>query len=229
MTLLERIEAAVHTASRADELAHQETAAASIEELATQLRELRLRLINATARRAALKIHATGVADWPEPSKTLAALKSFQDVFVKEPNGGKTEFRRLVQALTKVVEAAEAVVSEAVSRCLKSLREDARPLDDLGTVEGFVEPVAVLKLSVKTLLVQDWNHADGETLASLLKQRGELQRRFDLLVGADVPKAVRAFFQAARNGGAALDLLTDEVANWLRENGKRDKILLVVK
>jgi hypothetical protein len=229
MTLLERVEAAVQTASRAEALAQRATAAQGIDEIAAQLRALRLRLVEATARRAALKSHATGVADWPDPAKALVALNSFHQVFESEPTGGKTELRKLVPGLTKVVDTAEQSVSDAVSRCRKSLREDARPLEDLGSVEGFVDQVAAAKQGVEALLSQEWGHADGETLAKLLKKRSELQKRFDSLVRSDVPKAVRTFFRAARSGGATLDLLTDEVISWLKENGQRDKVRLVIK
>jgi hypothetical protein len=229
VTLLERLQAAVETASQAEALAQRAAAGESIDEVAAQVRDLRLRLVRATVRRTALKAYATGVTDWPDPAKSSAALAPFRAAVQEKSTGGKAEFRQLVLALDKMVEGAEQAVSVAVKLCCKSLRDDARPLDDLGGIEGFAGPAIAVKRSVEDLLARDWLRADDDTFARLLEERAEVQKRCDSLVRADVPKAVRAFFRAARGGGAPLGMLTDEVIAWLDKNGQRDKVRLVIK
>jgi len=59
----------------------------------------------------------------------------------------------------------------------------------------------------------------------LARQLGEIYQRFDF----DVPEAVKRFLQAVADGGADLDLLTEEVLGWLQQQGSNGHYRIVAR
>jgi hypothetical protein len=66
---------------------------------------------------------------------------------------------------------------------------------------------------------------DFDRVRDLARQLKELHQGFDF----SVPEAVKQFLQAIAKGGADLDLLTDEVRDWLQQQGSTGRYQIVAK
>lgn len=227
MTLQERFEAAREQAARAHALEQEKAAAGKVGERAKQLQELRLAIGNDRGRRDALRSHGFPVA-WPDATKAANALAAVHAAF-DTGNVGTTEFGKLTKALGKFNEEANEAVSTQVAAALKSFQKDASELKGLRDVEGFTQRVHGLQREAEALAAHDWKRAEPSVLEGLLQKRQALLKLIDPLLHAEVPAGVREFFTAARGDGASLKLLTEEVKQWLDQNGHLNKVRLVLK
>jgi hypothetical protein len=159
-----------------------------------------------------------------------------RDRFVADPNASTltkgVQWSQMLDDAKEGVGLAEASLAEAWRQYLDTLFGGDRPAEldsKLAPTEGNQTALARYRVVHSRLLQLRNNTPDApEHFAEAKKVVEELKsiyQTFDF----DVSLAVKMFLQAIGQGGASLDLLTDEVREWLHNNNSYNRYHIVVR
>lgn len=237
MTLIDRIIGLTERASGLDALDRQRAESAKLQQLLAQARPMneklgteiqQMRLLHDEGINAALDSSSTEAA-----RKTLARLiKRFTENRTADSltkgrdwklldDQAKVTYQKLTDALKDAWShfIATAYTGEIPSHLERSLAVTDRNLDQLRLYKQTYAQINGLARS------RPQERGDFARVRELARQLGEIYQRFDF----DVPEAVKRFLQAVADGGADLDLLTEEVRGWLQQQGSSGHYRIVAR
>ncbi|CDZ42306.1 Hypothetical protein NGAL_HAMBI1146_50720 [Neorhizobium galegae bv. officinalis] len=196
-----------------------------LEDLRTDLAPLAAELSRALDQRALLL--GSGI-ETPEPPSLGTARKraaTLLNRFSAERKAAVLKERTGWASLLKEVKAASTDVSDSVSRTWKGYRHTVFTGEAPALVKGRIALTPSNNAAFKTYeqLYQTFRAefdklpADAaaiERVKALATRLTATAKEFDF----DVPVDVKRFLEAIQSGGAKLDLLTDDVLKWLKDN-----------
>ena len=159
-----------------------------------------------------------------------------RDRFIADPHAATltkgVQWSQMLDDAKEGVGLAEASLAEAWRQYVDTLFGGDRPAEldgKLAPTEGNQTALARYRAAHGRLLQLRSNTPVGpEPFADAKKVAEELKsiyQTFDF----DVPLAVKMFLQAIGQGGASLDLLTDEVRDWLHKNNSYNRYQIVAR
>ena len=238
MTLIDRIEVLTDRASRIDALDRQRAESAKLQQLRAQARPMNEKL--GTEIQQMRLLHDEGINAAPDSTsaeaarKTLARLtKRFTENRTADSLTRGRDWKLLLddqaqatyQELTNVLKAAwsqfiaTAYTGESPSQLERSLPGTDHNLNQLRLYKQAYTQLNGLARS------RPQERGDFDSVRGLARQLGEIYQRFDF----NVPEAVKRFLQAVADGGADLDLLTEEVRSWLQQQGSSGHYRIVAR
>lgn len=237
MRLIDRIEALTERASGLDALEHRRAESAKLQELLKQARPISEKL--GTEIQQMRLLHDEGINAAPGSTsaeaagKTLARLiKRFtEDRTADSLTRGRNwnlldnQAQATCQELTNALKAAwgrfiaTAYTGESPEQLERSLAVTDRNRSQLTLYKQAYTQLNSLTRS------RPQERSDFDRVRGLARQLGEIYLRFDF----NVPEAVKRFLQAVADGGADLDLLTEEVRAWLQQQGSSSHYRIVAR
>lgn len=237
MTLIDRIETLAERASLLGELDRRRAESAKLqqllakarpmnEKLGTEIQQMRLMRdegINAAPETTSAEAARRALArliDRFNRNRTADSLTSGRDWTLLEEHA-QTTCQGLIDALATAWRQfiATAYTGESPSHLERSLAITDRNLDQLKLYKQTYTQLNGLARS------RPQERGDFDRVRGLARQLGEIYRRFDF----DVPEAVKRFLQAVADGGADLDLLTEEVRGWLQQQSSSGHYRIVAR
>ncbi len=237
MTLIDRIEALTERASGLDALDRRRAESAKLQQLLAQARPMNDKLGTEIQQMRLLRDEGINAApdsiSAEAARKTLARLiKRFTENRTADSLTKGRDWKLLddqaqtaYQELTKALKAAwsqfiaTAYTGESPSHLERSLAITDR---NLGQLRLYKQTYTQLKGLARSRPQERGDFARARELA---RQLGEIYQRFDF----DVPEAAKQFLQAVADGGADLDLLTEEVRGWLQQKGSSGHYRIVAR
>lgn len=224
MTLIDRIEALTERASGLDALDRQRAESAKLQQLIAKARPMNDKL--GTEIQQMRLLHDEGINATPDSASAKAARKTLARLI------NRFTEKRTADSLTKVkdwklLEDQTQTTCQELTDALKTAWSQFIATAYTGESPSHLErSLAVTDLNLDQLRLYKQTYAQLNGLArsrpqergdfarvrELARQLGEIYQRFDF----DVPEAVKRFLQAVADGGANLDLLTEEVRGWLQ-------------
>lgn len=237
MTLIERIEALSERASGLDALDRRRAESAKLQQLLTMVRPMNGEL--GTEIQQMRLLHDEGINAAPGSTSAVAARKTLARLInrFKENRTADSltkgrdwklledQTQTTCQELTDALKAAwsefvtTAYTGESPSHLERSLAVTDCNLGQLGLYKQTYTQLNALTRS------RPQERDDFARVRELARQLGEIYQRFDF----DVPEAVKRFLQAVADGGADLDLLTEEVRGWLQQQGSTGHYRIVAR
>jgi hypothetical protein len=237
MTLIARIEALTERASGLDALDRRRAESAKLQQLLSKARPMnekfgteiqQMRLLCDEGLNMAPDIKSAEAA-----RKTLARLiNRFTENRIADSLTKGRDWRLLedqaqktCQELTDTLKAGwirfieTAYTGESPNHLERSLAVTDRNLDQLRLYKQTYSQLNGLKHS------RPQERGDFERVRELARQLGEIVLRFDL----NVSEGVKCFLQAVADGGADLELLTEEVRGWLQQQGSSGHYRIVAR
>lgn len=168
-----------------------------------------------------------------------AALKTLERLRNRFSQNRRAESLNRGQDWSRFKESTEAARSQAASTLDKTWRDfvtgaysGAKPTDlkrGLAPTEGNQQRLERYLSAYNDLAAlsrrRPTGRGDFDRVQELARLLRELHEGFDF----SVPDAVKRFLDAMAAGGADLDLLTDEVRNWLQQQGSTARYQIVAK
>ena len=237
MTLIDRINSLTERASGLDALDRQRAESAKLQRLLAQAHPMNEKL--GTEIQQMRLLHDEGINAAPDSSSAEAARKTLARL-IKRFTENRTadsltrgrdwkllddQAQATYQELTNALKAAwsqfiaTAYTGESPSHLERSLAVTDRNLDQLRLYKQTYTQLNSLGRS------RPQERGDFTRVRELARQLGEIYQRFDF----DVPEAVKRFLQAVADGGADLDLLTEEVHGWLQQQGSSGHYRIVAR
>jgi len=237
MTLNDRINGLTECASGLDALERRRAESAKLQQLLEKARPMndklgseiqQMRLLydeginaapNSTSAEAARKILARLINRFTE-KRTADSLTKGQDWNLLE-----VQVQTTYKELTDVLKAAwsqfiaTAYTGESPSQLERSLAITDRNLDQLKLYKQIYTQLNGLARS------RPQERGDFDRARVLARQLSEIYQRFDF----DVPEAVKRFLKAVAEGGADIDLLTEEVRGWLQRQGSSGHYRIIAR
>lgn len=173
----------------------------------------------------------------PEPPSLETARKraaTLLERFTAERKAATLKKRAGWANLLVEIKAASMEVSASVARSWKGYRQTVFTGEAPALVKGRIAFTPANNAALKTYeqLYQTFrsefdkfppDKAAIERVKALAARLTETAKEFDF----DVPDDVKRFLEAIQGGGAKLDLLTDAVLEWLKENNAFDNYRIV--
>lgn len=237
MTLIDRINGLTERASGLDALDRQRAESAKLQKLLAQVRPMNEKL--GTEIQQMRLLHDEGINAAPDSSSAEAARKTLARL-IKRFTENRTadsltkgrdwkllddQAQATYQKLTNALKAAwsqfiaTAYTGESPSHLKRSLAVTDRNLDQLRLYEQTYTQLNGLTRS------RPQERGDFARVRELARQLGEIYQRFDF----NVPEGVKRFLQSVADGGADLDLLTEEVRGWLDQQGSSGHYRIVAR
>lgn len=168
-----------------------------------------------------------------------AALKTLERLRNRFTQNRRAESLTRGQDWTRFKTSTEAAGSQAASTLDKTWRSfvigsysGAKPADlerSLAPTDGNILRLQRYRDAYNKLDIlarrRPTSRADFDSVRDLARQLREIHQGFDF----SVPDAVKRFLDAMAAGGADLDLLTDEVRDWLNQQGSTARYQIVAK
>jgi hypothetical protein len=169
----------------------------------------------------------------PSPGKASEALQVVTTKLAQAPlslNEGRdfTTFRNRFETYAQGVEAAVEAAFGEIERSAPTVDETF--LKQVELVPSYAIVVRDIRKRRDEMRAVDLRNADPNVLQLFLGRRAAFQKAVDSLRPDDFPASVIVFFKAARRGGgAALELFTKEVRDWLAERDLLKKVRVTVE
>jgi len=168
--------------------------------------------------------------------EALTTLDRLRQRFAEQRTADRLTHRQDWTRLKERTETARFRAATALDQAWRDFVANSYSGDKPADLERSLAPTDVNKdrLNRYRTTYQDLNglaarrptrREDFDRVHELARQLKELHQGFDF----GVPEAVKQFLQAIANGGADLDLLTDEVRRWLQQQGSTGRYQIVAK
>lgn len=237
MTLIDRIEALSERARGLEALDRRRAESAKLQQLLAKVRPMNDKL--GTEIQQMRLLHDEGIHVAPDSTNAEAARKTLARL-INRFNQNRTadsltkgrdwklledQTQTTARELTDALKAAwsqfiaTAYTGESPSHLKRSLAITHHNLDQLRAYEKTYTQLNGLARS------RPQERRDFEQARELARQLGEIFQRFDF----NVPEGVKRFLQAVADGGADLDLLTEEVRGWLQQQGSSGHYRIVAR
>jgi hypothetical protein len=237
MTLIDRIEVLSERASGLEALDRRRAESAKLQQLLAKVRPMNDKL--GTEIQQMRLLHDEGIHAAPYSISTEGARKTLARL-INRFNQNRTadsltkgrDWKRLedqtqttCQELTDALKTAwsqfvaTAYTGESPSHLERSLAVTDRNLDQLRLYKQTYTQLNGLARS------RPQERDDFARVRELARQLSEIYQRFDF----NVPEGVKRFLRAVADGGADLDLLTEEVRGWLQQQGSSDHYRIVAR
>jgi len=163
---------------------------------------------------------------------TADQLKIIKDRFNQSPERSVLVKNNDWPALLNSIKAITKTIRENCQSGWTSFSESYYSSDSLQTLDIVKTKSNLTLLAEYSLLVNELRilAKSGNDIVSIqnFKKKGKrLKEISKQLMDIKAPEDVKKFLTAINGGGASLDLLTDEVANWLKEQGIYTKYKIV--
>lgn len=237
MTLIDRIEALNERASGLDALERRRAESAKLQQLLAKARPMSEKL--GTEIRQMRLLHDEGINAAPDSTSAKAARKTLVRLI------NRFTENRAADSLTKgrdwkLLENQAQMTYQELTDALKAAWSQFIATAYTGESPNHLErslAVTDLNLNQLRLYKQTYIQLNGLTrsrpqerrdfdrVRELARQLGEIYQRLDF----NVPEGVKHFLQAVADGGADLDLLTEEVRGWLQQQGSSGHYRIVAR
>jgi hypothetical protein len=237
MTLIDRIEALNERASGMDALERRRAESAKLQQLLAQARPINEKL--GTEIQQMRLLHDEGINVAPNSTSAKAARTTLARLikrFTENPTADsltkgrdwklfESQAQTTYQEVTDALKAAwSQFIATAFTGESPSDLERSLAVTDLNRNQLRLYKQAYTQLnSLGRSRPQE--RRDFDRVRELARQLGEIYQRFDL----KVPEDVKRFLQAVADGGADLDLLTEDVRDWLQEQGSSGHYRIVAR
>jgi hypothetical protein len=171
----------------------------------------------------AIRAEHVAVTEMPAAQGIVAEIGRVKQSYEKDPNlilgpGFVSFSTRLQEAANALEVAARSAWTDLRAQRLTVINQGL--LVSLESLPGYASTVSELRrLNAKAATFIPRPLVDSAELSEFLKIAEELRTQWQILCSPDrMPAEVIAFLQGCAEGGAALDLLTAGVREWLADN-----------
>lgn len=237
MTLIDRINCLTERARGLETLDRRRAESAKLQQLLTQARPMNEKL--GTEIKQMRLLHDEGINATPDSTSAKAARKTLLKLISRFTEN------RTADSLTKgrdwklfenqaqmTYQELTAALKAAWSQFISTAYTGENPSHLARTLAGTNHNGELLRLYTQSYAQlndlarnRPLERRDFDRVRELARQLNEIYQRFDF----NVPEGVKRFLQSVADGGADLDLLTEEVRGWLRQQGSSGHYRIVAR